>query len=226
MERHLSRRIISMIGKRTAQTIRRALFLILLTSLAVPASVFAAKAPVTHMDKQTAIMLLSEPYLIDVSLFIIKRGKAPVGTALDTGRAIIRGAKIMAEDHGRTVEYWLPIIVGIARQESGFHYMATSPKDALGIMQVHWPTWEKALKRAGVDKCDLYNQKINVPCGAVIFSTYLKEAKGSVPEALHKYYGAKDEAYAQAVLQSALEFLKFQKKVAEPFKRKLLSKAG
>lgn len=158
---------------------------------------------------------VAEVYLADAYLYIKKVQKnISSRDAATVAKQMCDGAKILAKLHGGEPEQWLPLIMGIGKHESTYHPNARSNRNARGVMQVHWPTWRRIFERLGYDQDDLHNPKVGVPAGVAIFSLYLKEAKGSVPRALGKYYGAFDRAYVRGVLTKALEFVRYRQEVA------------
>ena len=151
----------------------------------------------------------------DVCCYI--RHKAPVNltTASTIAAALVAGAKnISCRRAGDSREeiLWLSLLVGIAQTESGFVPTARSSKDALGIMQIHWPTWGTKLQHYGFGKESLFNPTVNVLCGAAIFSDYLFDSQGNIVAALYAYYGAPDPRYAKKVIRCAVAFASTEKR--------------
>lgn len=97
---------------------------------------------------------------------------------------------------GFTQKELLFLLMGIIRVESNFNPTAASYARAVGLMQVHLPTWKIGEKNAK-------NIFYNVYFGKEILYNYLTETKGDLRSALHKYYGAKDDRYALKVLKKA-----------------------
>lgn len=73
--------------------------------------------------------------------------------------------------------------------ESSGKPSAISKKGAIGLSQVHWPTWKHRWS-----KKDLLDPEKNLIAGATILKQYMRES-GSLDEALRKYSGgARDYA--------------------------------
>ena len=73
--------------------------------------------------------------------------------------------------------------------ESSGRPSAVSKKGAIGLSQVHWPTWKHKWS-----KKDLMDPERNLMAGTTILKQYMRES-GSLEEALRKYSGgARDYA--------------------------------
>lgn len=153
--------------------------------------------------------------LADVFLYIKKvQNDISNRQAAIVAKHMCGGAKALAKRHGGNPEQWLPVIMGIGKQESSYYPKAKSKANARGVMQVHWPTWGTILTRLGYNQDDLYDPNVGVPAGIAILSGYLHESGGSVPNALGKYYGAFDQTYIRGVLTKALDFIRYRETIA------------
>ena len=161
-------------------------------------------------SKPTAVSQFG-PALIDTKLYISEVTKDP-RSAYRTALGLASAASKMRHAFGGEEE-WLPILVGIAKVESTFNPFAISKKNAIGLMQVHWPTWGKILTRAGITKRDLFDPVLNANCGAIILLQYVKQEKGYLRKALYRYLGKINDRYATAVLSEALSFFEFRNRV-------------
>jgi len=82
------------------------------------------------------------------------------------------------------------LIAAQAYVESEFNIFATSPKDAVGLLQVRYPTWklEPELKSNGVDaRHKLYWVELNIKCGTDIFKRYYEESGRKIAPTLYRY---------------------------------------
>lgn len=151
----------------------------------------------------------------DVCCYITHKATVNIATARKIAAALVAGAKnISWHRAGSTREeiLWLSLLVGIAQTESGFVPTARSSRDALGVMQIHWPTWGEKLESYGFGKESLFNPTVNVLCGAAIFSDYLFDSQGNILSALYAYYGAPDPRYAKKVIRCAIAFASTEKR--------------
>jgi soluble lytic murein transglycosylase-like protein len=81
------------------------------------------------------------------------------------------------------------LVASIVQVESSGRPSAVSSKAAVGLMQVHLPTWSHKWSRK-----QLLDPERNLMAGTTILKQYIKESR-SLDEALHKYSGgAKDYA--------------------------------
>ena len=152
------------------------------------------------------------PALMDTKLYISEVTKDR-RTAYRSALGLASAARTMRHASGGDEE-WLSILVGIAKVESTFNPRAISKKNAIGLMQVHWPTWGKILTRAGITKKDLFDPVLNANCGAIILLQYVKQEKGYLRKALYRYLGKADDSYATAVLSEAMNFTEFRNRVS------------
>lgn len=99
---------------------------------------------------------------------------------------------------------FLSVLVGIIRVESAFDPEAVSRKNARGLMQVHWPTWKRYFASPG-EAHDLHR---NLYVGTGILRLYMRQSNNDLRRALYKYLGAKDDHYADMVIDGAAAFKK------------------
>lgn len=105
----------------------------------------------------------------------------------------------------------LCLLMGIAKIESNFNPYAVSPKKAVGIKQIHLPTWKISYKEA-------FDINFNVLLGKEILLYYLTKSNGNLVSALHRYYGAPSYAYSSMVLNRASFYKKIYMKVFNALK--------
>ena len=82
------------------------------------------------------------------------------------------------------------LITAQAFVESEFNIFARSEKDAVGLLQVRYPTWkaEPELQTNGVNaRHKLYWVELNVKCGTDIFKRYYEESGGKIGPTLFRY---------------------------------------
>ncbi len=150
----------------------------------------------------------------DVRAYIANKRTVDWETASRIAAALVASAQRLARSHGERDEmFWLGVLVGIAQTESNFSPVAVSGKDALGVMQVHWPTWGRKMEAYGFGREALFDPAINVLCGSAIYSDCVSGAGEDVVGGLYRYYGAPDRGYAVKVLRHAVEFTVAQKRM-------------
>lgn len=92
------------------------------------------------------------------------------------------------------------LILAIISVESAFNRNARSRCNAIGLMQVRYKIWREELKTLGItNERELFNPNLNIKAGRYILGIYLKESKGDLQKALHKYSGG-EENYYQKVM--------------------------
>ena len=97
---------------------------------------------------------------------------------------------------------FLSVLMGIVRVESGFDPAAISNRNARGLMQVHWPTW----KRYFSSPEEAHNLCRNLTVGTGILRLYMRRSNNALRQALYKHPGARDDRYADRVIESAAAF--------------------
>lgn len=87
------------------------------------------------------------------------------------------------------------LVVCLIFVESGFNQMATSGKMAIGLMQVHWASWNgnELCARAKTIN-DLYQIDINIDCGTSILKKMITDG-GDIKKGLNSYYGVESQKY-------------------------------
>jgi soluble lytic murein transglycosylase len=83
------------------------------------------------------------------------------------------------------------LIYAIIKTESNYNVKAISKKKAMGLMQIRYAVWGKALRKEGIikNKNDLFNPEKNVKAGTFILAHYLKKHNNDLKKALHSYSG-------------------------------------
>lgn len=117
------------------------------------------------------------------------------------------------------------ILVGLMDVESDFDYMAESNRNAIGLLQIHIPTWvlnnknPLNLKKVGIieSATDLYDPHKNLRAGAFILSHYMKEAyrrgvDDVVAYSITRYEGGKKNGHFKRVKNAIGEYLLFCQK--------------
>ena len=129
--------------------------------------------------------------------------------------------------HNASREYNISplILIGLMDVESDFDYMAQSNRNAIGLLQIHLPTWvlnDKNpinLKKVGIiqSATDLYDPQKNLRAGAFILSHYMKEADRRGVEdiaaySITRYEGGKKNNHAGRVKSAIGDYLLFYQK--------------
>ena len=95
-------------------------------------------------------------------------------------------------------------ILAIVQVESNFNPKAISHAQAYGLMQVHYPTWNKKYELQSPE--ELFNIELNMKIGAEIFKKYLVLNKGDLAKALYMYNAGYiigvENGYVQSVNRS------------------------
>jgi len=99
---------------------------------------------------------------------------------------------------------FLSVIMGIIEVESRFDPDAVSGKDARGLMQVHWPTWNRFFS----SQEEAHDLTRNLAVGTGILRLYMTRSNNDLRSALHKYLGVNNDRYADRVIASAAAFKK------------------
>jgi soluble lytic murein transglycosylase-like protein len=94
------------------------------------------------------------------------------------------------------------LILAMISAESEFVPSATSPKGAIGLMQIIWHFHGKMLVDAKLakEKRDLYNVGVAIQSGNFLMNGFLKQENGDLEKALHRYLGGKDGNYVKRIL--------------------------
>ena len=98
------------------------------------------------------------------------------------------------------------LVVGIMEVESGFNPMATSSKNARGLMQV-MPEWSKKFGLSS--EYDLHDIDTGIESGIKVFKIHLGEADGNVSQGLY-YYVNRDKNYSSKVYEAMGHFVSFR----------------
>lgn len=86
----------------------------------------------------------------------------------------------------------LCLLLGIAKIESNFNPYAVSHKKAVGVKQIHIPTWKISYREA-------FDINFNILLGKEILLHYLNKSGGNLYKALCMYYGACRDGYPEKV---------------------------
>ena len=115
------------------------------------------------------------------------------------------------------------VLVGLMDIESDFRYDVVSSADAVGLTQVHIPTWGSSTKSnkynlvdAGIIKkaADLYDPQTNIYAGAYILHHYMEQAKTKgesdiLKYAMTRYLGGEKNAHYQNLVRAIGEYQVF-----------------
>ncbi len=114
---------------------------------------------------------------------------APLGqSSISLSRHTLRQlATVIANKQGLDPK----LVRAVVTVESSWRPGARSSKDALGLMQVHHPTWRHKHTRS-----DLLDPERNLMAGTAILRKYLNESS-TLKEALRKYSGGEPEYYSK-----------------------------
>ena len=116
---------------------------------------------------------------------------APLGqSSISLSRHTLRQlATVIANKQGLDPK----LVRAVVTVESSWRPGARSSKDALGLMQVHHPTWRHKHTRS-----DLLDPERNLMAGTAILRKYLNESS-TLKEALRKYSGGEPEYYEKVM---------------------------
>ena len=116
---------------------------------------------------------------------------APLGqSSISLSRHTLRQlATVIANKQGLDPK----LVRAVVTVESSWRPGARSRKDALGLMQVHHPTWRHKHTRR-----DLLDPELNLLAGTAILRKYLDESS-TLKEALRKYSGGEPEYYEKVM---------------------------
>ncbi len=98
------------------------------------------------------------------------------------------------------------LIMAIINTESGFHANATSPRGAVGLMQLMPKTAEWIGKKEGIKITNLYNENENLLLGTAYFK-YLLERFGEEKWAIIAYNAGEGNAMKWKTQQKEIPFL-------------------
>ena len=116
---------------------------------------------------------------------------APLGqSSISLSRHTLRQlATVIAHKQGLDPK----LVRAVVTVESSWRPSARSSKDALGLMQVHHPTWRHKHTRL-----ELLDPERNLLAGTAILRKYLNESS-TLKEALRKYSGGEPEYYEKVM---------------------------
>lgn len=104
------------------------------------------------------------------------------------------------------------MLAAIAKKESNYHVNSKSSQNAVGIMQVHWPSHQKNLKKAFATirtKNDMFEIRNAILAGSWIYSMALKEYGNNHVKALNRYLSANSASYRNKVFSYKLAMERF-----------------
>ena len=107
------------------------------------------------------------------------------------------------------------LLAAVIRQESNYKSSARSPTGAIGLTQIIPSHWRQACPG------NLYNENININCGAYVLASYYKSA-GSWPKAL-AYYNVGPTGYKRSfwTRQKAKKYAKSVQRHEQALKKAL-----
>ena len=116
---------------------------------------------------------------------------APLGqSSISLSRHTLRElATVIAHKQGLDPK----LVRAVVTVESSWRPAARSSKDALGLMQVHHPTWRHKHTRG-----ELLDPESNLYAGTAILRKYRNESS-TLKEALRKYSGGEPEYYEKVI---------------------------
>ena len=122
---------------------------------------------------------------------------APLGqSSISLSRHTLRQlATVIANKQGLDPK----LVRAVVTVESSWRPGARSRKDALGLMQVHHPTWRHKHTRR-----ELLDPELNLIVGTQILKSYIKNSR-NLRDALTKYSGGEPEYYDKVMKANANE---------------------
>lgn len=111
-----------------------------------------------------------------------------------------------------SMRYDIPeeVLLALMQVESSFDHSSVSPRKAVGLMQIHLPTWiynkigrEQLIE--GVGSKDVLNPFVNIQAGAWILRSYMEQCPSGNPlvYGLMRYRGGKKNSHPRVVLRRA-----------------------
>jgi soluble lytic murein transglycosylase-like protein len=93
------------------------------------------------------------------------------------------------------------LLLALIQAESEFSPTAYSSAQAVGMGQIRWSVWGKALLNAGICKeaRDLYDITTNIRAANYILMTEIKATNGNFVQALERYVGGKHKRYVDQI---------------------------
>lgn len=88
------------------------------------------------------------------------------------------------------------LVIALIETESGFNYQAVSSQNAIGLMQIHSPSWQTL----NLKNINLYDPDVNIDKGTDILRIYIDKNKGDINKALEDYCGKSDESYITKIM--------------------------
>jgi len=117
--------------------------------------------------------------------------------SIDTAREIVR--------HSMQAKNPL-LTIALIHVESEFKPTAISKAGAIGLTQVMFKYHGDMLIKAGIikERRDLLNVRNSIQAGDAVLGMYLKETKGDIEKALHKYLGGRDGFYVNKIAKTVM----------------------
>lgn len=173
-----------------------ALFLGLFAALLTPTGreltpFVVAGTPKSHWRSEDRSSLLTSWLnpLVDTAKLLHSNLRMPGDLALEVAASIHR--------HVRSTSIAPELVVALIMVESGGNPRAVSPKQAVGLMQIHYPVWGKVL---GISYEELFDIDTNIRAGVYILDRYLQRHE-DLSAALAAYSGnPRSKRYPQKVL--------------------------
>ena len=125
--------------------------------------------------------------LFTISLIILPAISSQKATVQHSRHTMQQLATTIAHKQGLDPK----LVRAVVTVESSWRPGARSRKDALGLMQVHHPTWRHKHTRT-----DLLDPERNLLAGTAILRMYIDESS-TLKEALRKYSGGEPEYYSK-----------------------------
>jgi len=117
--------------------------------------------------------------------------------SIDTAREIVR----------YSMQTKNPLLtIALIHVESEFKPTAISRAGAIGLTQVMFRYHGDMLIKAGIikERRDLLNVRNSIQAGDAVLGMYMKETKGDVEKALHKYLGGRDGFYVNKIAKTVM----------------------
>ncbi len=113
---------------------------------------------------------------------------------------IARAATRPIVDEVMKYEYPL-LLLAMIQAESEFSPTAKSYAEAVGLGQIRWSVWGKALVNSGICKeaRDLYDIATNIRAANYVLMNEIKATKGNFVQALERYVGGKHKRYVDHI---------------------------
>lgn len=181
--------------------IRAAMVTILIAVLCVPQAGFSRETAENRKEKNK--------WGIDLAQFItavasVENKNLPYDFSRLIGLSVVyAGLDERFRRYGLSYSDTVFLLMGIIKVESNFNPVARSYANALGLMQIHLPTWK-------IEENKAKNIVYNILFGKEVLLYYLEKTSGDIRTALWYYNGSRGyvgDRYALSVLRSANRYL-------------------